>query len=263
MAFYDLAGTRREQNIALRKQNMDLITNFGELGFKKWQQEQLGQNGMPIMTFGADGTPQVVGYAPKGARIVPPAQMQTPEQKQAMELETAGKKNLMPTADMKNALKQTQQAGNLVKSLLKKSETLKGGYEGMTNIAIGAVNRGQGKQADYRTYLSNMPSAAVSVYRAVTGDSRLSDADAQSRALPMMWHPSEHIDTRSQKNQFISDMIMAREVLLNKNQFTTDEETGSAVTDFGQVQSLAEKISMARAKGISEDKIKTYLTKSK
>ena len=67
------------------------ISEGMKMAFDKWKQEKLVEQGMPIMTFGADGTPQVVGYAPKGAKVVPPAQMMTPEAKAELSVETGAK----------------------------------------------------------------------------------------------------------------------------------------------------------------------------
>lgn len=213
--------------------------------FKKWQMEK----GVPYYSLDVSGNPVFGGMLPKGAMV-----RQSPESIVAI----AKAKNELPTADMKNQLTSTKQAKALVTELLKQSEGLKGSWAGMAEIAKGAINRGEGKSADYRLYLSNMPSAATAVYRSVTGDTRLSDADAQARAYPLLWHPSEHTDTRTKKNEFISNMITAREILLKANKFTTDDN-GEKITPLEEVTKIADKIALAKKKGYSDDEIAKFL----
>jgi len=212
------------------------------------------QSQTPVMTFDESGNLRLVPNmpsVPKGTRIIPPSQMQTPAQK----AEAAAN---APTADMKNMIKSTEQASALFTDLKKQSEKLQGGYEGMQKIAEGAVTRGKGDTADYRVYLSTLPSASVSLYRAITGDTRLSDADAQARAYPLLWHPSEDVSVRQKKNEFIDNMIVARKALLKKGTFQTDEN-GNAITPIGDLTSMADKIQKARKAGYSEDEIMNYV----
>lgn len=152
-----------------------------------------------------------------------------------------------PTADMRNQGKATQQAGALFKDLRKRSEALKGSYAGIGEIGKSVVNRGKGESAAYKTYMANLPGSAVSIYRALTGDTRLSDADAQSRALPFLWNPTEHEDTRTEKNNFIQSMIDARERLMSSGRYSEGvipwedivEEAGQEVTpENGDIQTF-------------------------
>lgn len=163
-----------------------------------------------------------------------------------------------PTADARNALITTKQSESLVEGVIKQSESLKGGYEGIKEIGKGALNRGKGESAKYRTYLSTMPATAVSIYRAVTGDTRLSDSDAQARAYPLLWHPSEDVDVRTQKNDYIKSMVLARKALLSSGSFTKGEN-GEAITDLGAVSSMAERISAARKAGYTEEEISKFI----
>lgn len=124
-----------------------------------------------------------------------------------------------PTADMRNAAVSADQAKLLWDDLRGQSEALKGGYEGIGELGKMMVNRGAGDSAKYKTYTDSLPSSAVGLYRALTGDTRLSDADAKARALPLLWNPSESTDVRSQKNAMIDRMIEARLNLLKSGKY--------------------------------------------
>jgi len=236
-----------------------MYTEMGGQGYRytpQITQQQMMAQMAPYLAISGQGNLLFEGMTGKSPRFV---SKQALDYKQKEELETAQEKNKLPTADMKNMLKSTQQAYSLVDNLDKQAQKLKGGYAGIGEIMKGAVNRGSGKSADYRLYLSQLPAAAVSIYRGVTGDTRLSDADAQARAYPILWHPSEHIDTRKKKNDFVKYMIKGREILLKKGDFQTDPETGSAITDWSTVNDLARKMSLARGKGYSDAEIEKFL----
>jgi hypothetical protein len=248
MALYDLAGDKR-------KQNLDLFTNMSELAYKKWQQgqedatkrEQFNQL-KQIYGITPEGGLGVIGQVPRGSQVVVPP---------ATQISMAQEKAKMPTADMKNALTTTRQAKSLINSVVKQSESLEGGYAGAMQIGKAAINRGAGSSAKYRTYLSTMPATAVSIYRAVTGDTRLSDSDAQARAYPLLWHPNESVDVRKQKNDYIQSMVLAREALLSSGKFQSDKD-GNAITDMGNVSAMAEKISAAKQAGYTDEEISAY-----
>ena len=215
-----------------------------ELWLKKQQNDQLKS----LYGVTPEGGLGLIGQVPKGSQVVVPPNTQ---------IDIAQRKSAMPTADMKNALTTSKQAKSLINSVVKQSESLEGGYAGAIQIGKAAINRGAGSSAKYRTYLSTMPATAVSIYRAVTGDTRLSDADAQARAYPLLWHPSEDVDVRKQKNDYIQSMVLAREALLSSGKFQSDEK-GNAITDLGNVSAMAEKISAAKKAGYTDEEISTY-----
>ena len=215
-----------------------------ELFLKKQQTDQLKS----IYGITPEGELGMLGTIPKGSQVVVPP---------ATQIDVAQKKSAMPTADMKNALTTTKQAKSLIASVVKQSEALQGGWQGVKEIGKAAVNRGQGESAKYRTYLSTMPATAVSIYRAVTRDTRLSDSDAQARAYPLLWHPSEDVAVRTQKNDYIQSMVLAREALLSSGKFQSDKE-GNAITDLGAVSGMAEKILTAKKAGYTDDEINSY-----
>lgn len=163
------------------------------------------------------------------------------------------------TADMKNSAINTEQSQFLMNKLETLGSNLEGGYGGMKAIGKTWVDRGKGdKSSDMKLYLGMMPMAAVALYRAVSGDNRLSDQDASTRALPLLWHPSEDKDVRDKKFSFTKELMSAREILLKGGKFTLDEETGNKITPFAEVSDLANKISAAKKEGYSDEEIKAY-----
>lgn len=176
--------------------------NFNGKAYYKEQK----QNYVPAYMMGADG--QLVpiispnnppGMVPKGSKLV-----SNPN---------------APTADMRNQGISASQARILWDDLKGQSEGLKGGYPGLLEKSKAIINRGSGDSANYKLYTDSLPSSAVALYRALTGDTRLSDADAKARALPLLWEPSEATDLRDKKNNFIDRMIGAREKLLGSGKY--------------------------------------------
>lgn len=115
MAFDEafLKGLQLGSEMSFRKKQLQTEQKFREWQ-QKYQQQQLGleqkkamfdraykmkmiNQGVPIYTFTPEGGVQQVGNVPKGSKVVPPAQMMTPQQKaeeenkqrQTKELETA------------------------------------------------------------------------------------------------------------------------------------------------------------------------------
>lgn len=211
----------------MQKQQMDMA------------QQMMGRNtptSVPIIVMGADGQPKIVGEAPKGSFV-----RQSPEALLAL----AQAKNEMPTADMKNAAVTTRQARVLWDEVKAQSEGLKGGYAGMGEMGKAVMNRGKGKSGDYSLYLENLPSSAVSLYRALTGDTRLSDADAKARALPLLWNPSQDVSLRQRKNDFIDKMINSREQLLSSGKYQ------GGIVPLEDIKSYAEGIKTFNVNGVS------------
>lgn len=215
---YDNSQLARQNQLAEQKyrewqmKNQDLET--ASMNKLREAQANLYQNGVPFYSIGMDGQPVYGGNIPKGSVV-----RQSPE---AL-LELAKAKSEIPTTDMKNALKSAQQAGSLIQDLQQQASVLKGGYDGIGELGKMALNRGAGESANYKLYMDTLPSASVSFYRAVTGDTRLSDSDAKARALPLLWHPSEAEDVKTKKFDFLNRMIVAREKLLNSGKYKADD----------------------------------------
>lgn len=183
---------------------------MADMEFRKFliqNQTKLQQTntGMPVFTFDPE-TGTLVGVktqegkdVKKGSKII-----QNPN---------------LPTADMRNAGVAATQARVLWEDLKSQSQGLKGGYAGMLEMGKAALNRGAGESGNYSLYTESLPSSAVALYRALTGDTRLSDADARARALPLLWNPSQDVTLRDKKNSFIDRMIDSRERLLNSGKY--------------------------------------------
>lgn len=180
--------------------------------FKKQQMESMAQ--VPFITTGVDGKPVFQGMIPKGSVV-----RTDPETLLAV----ARAKSEIPTADMRNQLKTAQQASSLIDDLKSQAEGLKGGYEGLYKQGEAFVTRGAGESGNYKMYEDLSKSAAVAFYRAVTGDTRLSDQDAESRAYPLMWKTNEDVSLREKKFDFLKRMIDARQELLSSGKFSEGE----------------------------------------
>ncbi len=136
-------------------------------------------------------------------------------QKAAEQKMMAEVKAMVPTIQQKNDLQTAKQQLLNITTLEKKAENLPSGYYGITSIAGGAISRG-GKT---REYMKMLPATAVSVYRAITGDTRLSDADAAARAYPLLWHPSEGGDIRKSSFSNIKNLLNARIKMIQQGKY--------------------------------------------
>jgi hypothetical protein len=79
-------------------------------------------------------------------------------------------------------------------------------------------------------YKDNKPAMAVALYRYLTGDTRTSDADAASRALPLLPDQTEHPDLIEKKFNNIEKSLFLRQQLLETGQFQIDPQSGVPVT---------------------------------
>lgn len=185
----------------LRSQQAD--QEFQALLMKNAMQKQAmnakGNGLKSVYTTDANGKLKEVGQVPIGSQVI-----SNPN---------------APTADMRNQQVTTGQVKELWNEVKSQSEGLKGGYEGMFEMGKAALNRGKGESGNYQLYTENLPSSAVGLYRALTGDTRLSDADAKARALPLLWEPSQDVSLRTKKNEFIDKMINTRERLLSSGKY--------------------------------------------
>lgn len=105
------------------------------------------------------------------------------------------KQRQSPTAEMKNLRTQSLSALDTISRLEELAKKLPGGYEGIVSIGEGKITRGK-SNPELAQYLRESKAAAASLYRAMTGDNRLSDEDAASRAYPLLWNPTDDVSTR-------------------------------------------------------------------
>jgi hypothetical protein len=184
-------------------------------------------------------TGQIAYYRPAKSVFQPPSL----EEKGQAEINVAKEKAKIPTADMKNLLLQTKgQIANL-ETLRQEARTIKGGWGGIGNIITAEATRGKSEGATMR-YMRKIPAYSAGMYRSLTGDNRLSDADAAARAKPLLWDPT--VDD-SLKEPMFNDLELAfkaRERLLEKGMYTVDEKTNQPVLDLNQI--INEKDQMKR-----------------
>jgi hypothetical protein len=105
-------------------------------------------------------------------------------------------------ADLKN---QSSIVTELRDKLAKIPDSLSGAASSAAATLTGGILASETKA--YNDYL---PAAAVKIYRAMTGDTRLSDADAAARAYPLIPKPWEPLSLRESKLKDIDDAISGR-----------------------------------------------------
>lgn len=103
---------------------------------------------------------------------------------------------------------------------------------------------------ELRLYDQNRPATAVSIYRALTGDTRLSDSDAKARALPLLPVPGEPKEVQQNKINYLRAGIERRKKTIQQvsemaknNDLTPEQLTSlsvmplpeSGASSFGEV----------------------------
>lgn len=174
------------------------------------------------------------GYIPKKQ---PPKIEKTIEEKAAEAAAiAAAKEKAVRTADQKNAIITTKQVKENIKELEGLAKKLKGGWAGWSEEKLGQASRGK-FQKEYLEYERFRPAYAVSLYRALTGDTRLSDADAAARALPLLWDAK--IDERLRQPMFdrVKRALWEREQMLNQGVNNAPENT-----NLGEIQKILNPI---------------------
>lgn len=151
----------------------------------------------------------------------------------------AEQKTKVPTAKMREDLRTVDNQIAMLDEMEKSAKDIPGGWEGILNSAVGIVTRGKdvfglNKVDETRLYNSNKPALAVSIYRALTGDTRLSDADAKARALPLLWDTSEDDVIKASKFKFLKNALMNRKKLISSGQYSQDE-FGNFITPIDSV----------------------------
>ncbi len=96
-----------------------------------------------------------------------------------------------------------------------------------TTAVLGG-KRGMAGSDDVQLYNSNRPALAVGIYRATTGDTRLSDSDAQARALPLVPSIGETAAVRAQKLQAIKRLPVIAKAIMSKLPPDADEASVAA-----------------------------------
>lgn len=137
------------------------------------------------------------------------ADRQEKNQQRAAEIKEAGENRAKYKADL-DAIQ------SIKDNLIASKDVLK-------NITPGIMGAGQSLVAktglaypEAATYDRTKNALAVSLYRAMTGDTRLSDADAAARALPLLPSTNQDEPQREQLWKFVDDAIGRREQFLQQ-----------------------------------------------
>lgn len=120
----------------------------------------------------------------------------------------AGQDNKL-TAKQNDHLGKLQGAENLLSNVKDLLSKVPSGAAGLAQEALSSniAARGQFAIPEARVYNQVAPGAAVGIYRAVTRDDRLSDADAASRARPLLPFEGEPEAVRNLKLEFLDKLV--------------------------------------------------------
>ena len=159
-------------------------------------------------------------------------------------IEQEATQNLMsrvPTAKQKQDLDAVTSGEAFINQLEKDASSLPSSWEGIGANIKNIVKRGE-SNPDLEVYNDNRPALAVNLYRMLTGDTRLSDADAAARALPLLWSADEGPTVRTKKFAKMKTLIKARKSAIQSGKYTqtpegdfiTPLDTLEGTTDIGQ-----------------------------
>jgi hypothetical protein len=122
-----------------------------------------------------------------------------------------------PTAEIKNKYSETKNAELALQKLKELADQVSSsGWQGAVDIATGKITRGD-SNPKLMQYLKEARTNAVSIYRAYSGDTRLSDADAEARAYPLLWNPTEGDKLKDISFSRLADVIKTRKSSYEEN----------------------------------------------
>ena len=219
-----------------------------KMGFEKWKTQKTLEQLKQVWGITPEGTLAPLGAVPKGSQVVTPP---------ATQIDIAQEKAKIPTADMRNLIVQSKAQLQNIQALRKEADILPGGYEGMKVRATAILTRGKVGGNVY-AYERKLPALAAGLYRALTGDNRLSDMDAQQRALPLLWNTSIDPSLKKPMFDYLEIAFKTREKMLKEGLYTVDKDTGQPVIDW-QILSLETKKQKAKDAGYSDEEINNFL----
>lgn len=194
---------------------------------------------------------------------------ETSEAKSARELKEKeaeiNLKSKVPTAQQKADIAEARNAESLLSEMKKDAEKLPDSWAAIGSNMTNFFTRGK-FNPKLVTYNDSRPAVAVGLYRTLTGDKRLSDSDAKSRALPLMWDSDEDRSVREEKFSKLGRMAKARLRLVERGDYTVDAQ-GQFITPLEAVEAEAEKVDATGAgvlpEGVTEDDIEYTMKKHK
>lgn len=192
--------------------------------------DSLGLANKPVYTVDSQGNLTQSGSVP--AKSVVKQLPLTPEQmgeRAKSSAEGRNEANLnAPTAEIKNKYSEIVNAEASLQKLKELADKISSsGWEGAVDIATGKVTRGE-SNPELMQYLKEAKTSAVSLYRAYSGDTRLSDADAESRAYPLLWNPTEGKKLKDVSFSRIADVIGTRRKSYQEQYGFKDKQSGDS-----------------------------------
>jgi hypothetical protein len=218
---------------------------------------------------------------------VPYEQMMTPEEKaQALEEKRADKlqdielKSIVTPQKQKEDLQKAQLAEQNLTYLEEKTKKLPSGYGAIGSNISNFIGRG-GFNPELALYEKQMPAMAVAIYREITGDTRLSDADAEARALPLLWDARKGENEAIKRGVFVDlkKLYKARIDIIKRGAYKPNpKDPSEMITPLEDVMAKAgvnkqnngtqmptpgaanqDKIAQAKAAGYTDAEIQAYL----
>jgi hypothetical protein len=164
-------------------------------------------------TFGSSGPSFSLEMKPEAA-----LRNKLKEQKATQEL-----KSQISPKKQQDDLQKAQLAYQNLGYLRDKAKNLPTGYGAIGTNFGNFFSRGE-VNPELALYEKQMPAMAVAVYRDITGDTRLSDSDAQARAYPLLWNARRGEGKSIREGVFndLEKLYKARISLIQKGQYKSN-----------------------------------------
>ena len=143
-------------------------------------------------------------------------------------------KSEVPTVQKQNDLLAAKQQLSNIKGMRTLAESIPSGIVGRVGSGTLAAISGGAMSTNKQLYDKQRPAFAVSLYRALTGDTRLSDADAKARALPLLWKVGEADAVRKKSFDYIEKALGSRINLIQSGKYKQNTE-GDFITPLEDV----------------------------
>lgn len=171
-----------------------------------------------IYVQGNDGAPRLTGTVPGGSKVF--KENLTPEAIGDRAKAVQDVRNAAPTAEMKqSAFNLESQIKNFDAAMELLNGSPQGRISGSVASATGAITGGKENTAG-KLYADILPGLSASLYKDMTGDTRLSDADAQSRAYPLFPKQGDDPKLNKLKEEFIKSTLKRRQSQYKSGDFS-------------------------------------------
>jgi hypothetical protein len=237
----------------------------------------------PVDGMGIDKSKLLRGLLSKKFGV-PYEQMMTPEEKaqglsdkRAEKLQDIEIKSFVSPQKRKDDLQKAELAAQSLNYMKDKAQNLPSGGAAIGGNIANFISRGS-FNPQLALYEKQMPAMSVTIYREITGDTRLSDQDAEARALPLLWDPRKGEAGAIKEGVFndLSKMYQARINLIKKGMYKPNpKDPAEMITPIEDVMAEAKKmndvvnpeiqskIQKAKAAGYSDEEIQAYLSGGK